>query len=240
MNFQLISTKTLVIIASFCLLVSIVYFFYQQTDSRTKFNYCRSNKSEILHIRVENRKNWLISRGSPTQDMYICLAKSMPFYDRNIDGVIVLDEKELAGVKSEIMRRYRIKKVYIFSVYHNDPEYKLITEKDVDFLRQNSSLKISDTSFLLVRDTFIELNSKLRRTIITRNIDDRLFILLKGEHLITDIYCYDSITDIDEIKKFITVIDKGKIYGKFHIPFESSLADKLLNLNRYTEYQWGY
>lgn len=124
-----ISAKSLFIAAVISLTIVFVVFLHHMTDSRTKIVFCDVGQGNAAYIRIANRYDLVIDTG-PDKSVLQCLGKHMPFYDREIELVIIThsDYDHYGGALS-IIDRYRIGQISINNLNKNDLGLKKLKNK---------------------------------------------------------------------------------------------------------------
>jgi len=79
-----VSKRTVFLAIIFSLFVSLIIFFNNYFDERTKIVFCNVGQGDGAYIRIKNKIDVLIDAG-PDQKILSCLGKYMPFWDRKIE-----------------------------------------------------------------------------------------------------------------------------------------------------------
>ena len=79
-----VTKKTVFLAIIFSLFVSLIIFFNNYFNKRTKIVFCNVGQGDGVYIRIKNKVDVLIDAG-PDQKILSCLGKYMPFWDRKIE-----------------------------------------------------------------------------------------------------------------------------------------------------------
>lgn len=87
-----------------------VFFLFSQTDDKLHLYFCDVGQGDAIYIRFPNKQDMLIDGGYTKQKVIDCLSENMPFYDREIDLVILThpEADHLNGLIS-VIERYKVK-----------------------------------------------------------------------------------------------------------------------------------
>ena len=88
MNPPLITKKTFILSMLFSLVVIAIISVSTVFENRTKVVFCDVGQGDATYIRIKNKFDLLVDAG-PDRKVLNCLGKYMPFYDRQIEMVIV-------------------------------------------------------------------------------------------------------------------------------------------------------
>src|SRR3989338_3424130 len=79
-----VTKKTVFLAIIFSLFVSLIIFFNNYFNKRTKIVFCNVGQGDGVYMRIKNKIDVLIDAG-PDQKILSCLGKYMPFWDRKIE-----------------------------------------------------------------------------------------------------------------------------------------------------------
>lgn len=79
-----VSKRAIFLAIIFSFIVSLIIFFNNFFDERTKIVFCDVGQGDAAYIRIKNKIDVLIDAG-PDQKILSCLGKYMPFWDRKIE-----------------------------------------------------------------------------------------------------------------------------------------------------------
>lgn len=122
-----------VILISFCLLGFILYSQISQTNFQ--FYVFDVGQGDAILIQTPNHYDILID-GGPDNTVIYKLGEYLPFYDHQIDLVVLThpDADHLVGLV-EVLRRYGVKAVLLTGIFDNTPAYqeflKIIEDKKI-------------------------------------------------------------------------------------------------------------
>lgn len=94
------------------MVVSAIYLL-ENADHSTKIVFCNVGEGSAVYFRVRNRIDLLVNSG-PDKKIIECLSKHMPFFDREIEYLMLLSMSQnySKGVLT-VLSRYKIKNMYI-------------------------------------------------------------------------------------------------------------------------------
>jgi len=149
-------------------------------------------QGDAIYIRTPDEQDVLID-GGPDASVLSELGKVMPFWDREIDVMILTHphSDHVAGLV-EVLRRFEVKQIYYTGVLHTAPDYlawleEIKTQKiPLNIVQDFFELKLSDSiklQFLfpmnsLVNQKMTELNNS---SIVTRLVDGETEFLFTGD-----------------------------------------------------------
>lgn len=178
--------KFIVILVLVALVVG--YSFQQKTfDLRVEFFDIGQGDSSMIHL--PNNQQILID-GGPNEGVLDHLDKSMPFFDKKIEIVILThgDADHLAGLV-EVIQDYRVERVYMPNWEHTSGLFKtwkkLLKENEVEvtYIEQGLVLNIGDASMEFLHPS--ELTSEGRsindESVVCKFIYHELDILFTGD-----------------------------------------------------------
>lgn len=119
-----ISVKTLSL--WFLLGLSIVFAVYlsKKGDSRTRIVFCDVGQGNAAYLRIDNRLDLLVDTG-PDRSILKCLGKHMPFYDREIELVIIThSDSDHYGGLTYLIDRYKVGEIVLNNLKKADPTFK--------------------------------------------------------------------------------------------------------------------
>lgn len=126
------SLKGLGLAVFFSLMVILIVFFASFIDQRTKIVFCDVGQGDAAYIRIKNQIDVLVDTG-PDRKILSCLGKQMPFYDREIELVIISHpQKDHFGGFLYLVDRYKIDKVILTKVDSSAQSYSVIKRKLVN------------------------------------------------------------------------------------------------------------
>ncbi|NMB84378.1 MBL fold metallo-hydrolase [Candidatus Roizmanbacteria bacterium] len=126
MNPESVNKKILLFSLFFSTLIIIATVF-RVYDKKTKIVFCDVGQGDAAYIRIGNRYDILVDTG-PDSKIVGCLGRHMPFYDRNIEVIIISHwQKDHFGGLDHVLRRYHIDQIF-FSEYSLTRSFKKIKE----------------------------------------------------------------------------------------------------------------
>ena len=166
-----------------------------QTEQAAPFlrvYFLNVGQGDAIYIRTPDEQDILID-GGPDASVLAELGKVMPFWDRQIDVMILTHphSDHVAGLV-EVLRRFEVKQIYYTGVLHTAPDYlawlQEIKNKNVlmNIVQDFFELKLSEDiklQFLfpttsLVNQKMTELNNS---SIVTRLVDGDTEFLFTGD-----------------------------------------------------------
>ncbi|MFA6411022.1 MAG: MBL fold metallo-hydrolase, partial [Candidatus Buchananbacteria bacterium] len=123
----------LVILAG--LVLVIIFLFFQLQPVNLKIYFLAVGQGDSILIQTPNRYHILID-GGPDNTVLYRLGKYLPFYERQIDLVVLThpDSDHLNGL-IEVLKRYQVKNILLTEIFDDSPAYKIfwqiINEKKV-------------------------------------------------------------------------------------------------------------
>lgn len=85
------------------------------SDGRLKIVFCDVGQGQAVYIKTPDNRDFLYDTG-PGDKVLACLAKYMPFWDREIDGVFIShSQADHAGGLIPLLRRYTLKYLFMES-----------------------------------------------------------------------------------------------------------------------------
>jgi len=116
-------------------LVLFVSFLWSLPDGKLHLVFCNVGQGDAAYVRFADGKDMLID-GGPNDSVLGCLGKHMPFWDRNID-IVVLSHPQKDHMQGliEVLRRYKVD-YFVHSKVVNDTDgfremEKILVEKKV-------------------------------------------------------------------------------------------------------------
>lgn len=121
--------RKITIIAFLVAVALVVLVVLQQRDSRLKVYFFAVGQGDAIYIRTPEKYDVVID-GGPTDVVLSKLGEAMPFYDREID-IMILSHPHADHVTGliSILKNYRVRYVYLSGAVHTSYEYQ-------EFLRQ--------------------------------------------------------------------------------------------------------
>jgi competence protein ComEC len=140
MQSQKILLKLSIAFLVFLSLWAIFYWQSQKEKGKMVVNYFDVGQGDSIFIKTPNNQKILID-GGPDNTVLAKLGKSLPFYDKKIDLVILTHPHadHLVGL-IEVLKRYKVKKILSTGVLHTTPEYTAWLE---EIKRQKILLEIA-------------------------------------------------------------------------------------------------
>ncbi len=124
-----VSTKSLLIAAIISLIIVFMVFLSHMTNSRTKIVFCDVGQGNAAYIRIANKYDLVIDTG-PDKSVLQCLGKHMPFYDREIELVVIThSDYDHYGGTTALIDRYKIGQISINNLNKDDPRLKKLKNK---------------------------------------------------------------------------------------------------------------
>lgn len=180
----------LIIFGSFLFLSFILYSEFSRIN--LEFYVFNVGQGDAIFIRTPDKYNILID-GGPDNTVVYKLGKYLPFYDHQIDLMILTHphSDHVVGLV-EVLKRYQVKKILITGVEYNSPDYSAwldkISEKDVPtvivdrpgkiFLGQRVELIILIPDQSLFKQKIKNLNNT---SIVTKLLFASSSIILMGD-----------------------------------------------------------
>jgi len=107
-NPPLITKKALLCSILLSLFIIVAIIVSTIFDSRTKIVFCDVGQGDAAYIRIKNKYDLLVDAG-PDRKVLDCLGKYMPFYDRQIEMVIISHwQKDHYGGLLSLLDHYQI------------------------------------------------------------------------------------------------------------------------------------
>ena len=179
-----------------------------------RVNFLDVGQGDAIYIRLPGERDILID-GGPDKNVLSQLGQVMPFWDRDID-VMILTHPHSDHVTGliEVLRRYEVKKVYYTGVLHTTPDY---IEWLKEIKKQEIPLEIVDHVFDLDLGDEISLqflwpqesllNQKVKElnnsSIVNRLVYGETEIMLMGdaekevEEELLNYYCHAGLDPVD-------------------------------------------
>ena len=107
----------------FLLLWGIFYWQSKEEKGKLVVNFFDVGQGDSIFIKTPNNQKILID-GGPDNGVLAKLGKNLPFYDKEIDLMILTHphSDHLVGLV-EVLKRYKVKKIISTGVIHTTPEY---------------------------------------------------------------------------------------------------------------------
>lgn len=123
------SFKSLLIAAVASLMVASVSMLHHVTDNRTKIVICDIGQGNAAYLRIGNRFDVIVDTG-PDKSVLLCLGRHMPFYDREIELVIIThSDHDHYGGAEFLVDRYKIGQIVINNLSKNDTSLRKLKNK---------------------------------------------------------------------------------------------------------------
>jgi len=134
-----------VILVTFCFLAFIFYLEFGQTDFQ--FIVFDVGQGDAIFVRTPGHYDILID-GGPDNEVVYKLGEYLPFYDREID-LMVLTHPHADHVVGliEVLNRYKVKKIFTTGVLYYSPDYLVWLDK---IKEKNIPVEIIDSQRTLV------------------------------------------------------------------------------------------
>jgi len=130
----------LIVSVVFALTVTVCSVFLQLLEKGTKIVFCDVGQGNAAYIRTDRAVDLLVDAG-PNTSVLNCLGKHMPFYDRQIEIIIIthLDLDHVGGLE-HILKRYKVKKLIA--------NEKIARKENIDFsiCRTGDEISFHDVS----------------------------------------------------------------------------------------------
>lgn len=136
------------------ILLGIVFFQSFQENNFLKVNFFDVGQGDAILIRTPNRQKILID-GGPNNEIIYKLGRNLPFYDKEIDLVILTHPHadHLSGL-IEVLKRYKVKKILSTGIVHTIPEYMEWLE---EVKRQGVTMEIAQARQIINFDENVKL-----------------------------------------------------------------------------------
>lgn len=175
------------------LILLAIFLFFELPPKVLSFYVLDVGQGDAILIRTPDRYNILID-GGPDNTIIYKLGKYLPFYDRQIDLMILTHphSDHITGL-IEVLRRYQVKKIFTTGVLYSSVEYQIWQEAA---LKEGSEIKIIDQpqNFISSDGTKLEIlfpdrslkNQKLKNvnnaSIVAKLVYRDAAILLTGDY----------------------------------------------------------
>jgi competence protein ComEC len=98
-------------------------------DTRTRIVFCDVGQGNAAYLRIANRIDLLVDAG-PDMSVVECLGRHMPFFDRNIELIIIThSDSDHYGGLTYLMERFVIKEIIINDIKKTDLAFRKIISK---------------------------------------------------------------------------------------------------------------
>lgn len=152
-----VSKKAVFLAIIFSLFVSLIIFFNNYFDQRTKIVFCDVGQGDAAYIRIKNRIDVLIDAG-PDKSVLACLGKYMPFWDRKIELILIShNQKDHFGGLNYILDRYQIGTIFLVNDLNASLQsFKRLKEKiinkkvKIEEALAGKTIKLMDDRFVII------------------------------------------------------------------------------------------
>lgn len=215
---------------SLLILLTGLFFLISQPDDKLHIYFCNVGQGDGVYIRFPNGQDLLID-GGPGEKILDCLSKNMPFYDRQIDVVILTHPQadHLNGL-IPVLERYRV--LYFVSSPAANPSQgyqkllALLKEKEVEIqnIYTGGLIEFGEVKFKSIwpqRDWVVEhLNCQQTGSCQT---------ITKGEGSVLGIS-----TDEDDLNKFslMGILSYGSFDALFTGDADSQIQAEILKFSQ--------
>lgn len=148
--------------------LSVVWVWIQWPDGKLHISFCDVGQGDAIVI-VLGAFQALVDTGNDRSKVFECLAREMPFWDRQIEVVFVShSDKDHSGLLEEIMRRYAVGRV-------------------IDNPKINDVVRYGNLSFDIVKGsepvnvTVVNENETNARSVVFRMEYESLSVLFTGD-----------------------------------------------------------
>ncbi len=193
----MIKTKKIILNFYWLLIISLiflaVFLFFALKPKSLQFYVFDVGQGDAIFIQTPGGYNILVD-GGPDNSVIYKLGKYLPFYDRQIDLMILTHphSDHIVGL-NEVLNRYKVKRIYTTGVYYYSSDYlawlKKIEEKDIpiEIIYHAGSLILNDKVKLEILFPDINLQDKKLKNINNASIVARVVyndksILLTGDY----------------------------------------------------------
>lgn len=152
---QLPDKKTIINAILFSSVIILILILTNYFHRQTTIVFCDVGQGDAIYLRIQNKIDILIDTG-PNAAVLTCLGKYMPFYDRNLEYVIIThSQRDHFGGFLEIAKRYKITLVILPQVIintKNDKLLKLILNKNkipAIYLYQQISIGLNNRLYII-------------------------------------------------------------------------------------------
>ncbi|MFA5136578.1 MAG: hypothetical protein WC489_04250 [Patescibacteria group bacterium] len=160
-----IRKKALVFSAFFSFLIVAVIFCTSYFSEKNKVVFCDVGQGDGAYIRIRNSVDLIIDAGPANNQMLRCLGAHMPFYDRQIEYVIISHlQTDHYGGMLEVLKRYRIRTVFLLPFEDTKKQTKILEKalhsRNTQIIHPVSgdSLSVLDAQILFVSPSKKRLN----------------------------------------------------------------------------------
>ncbi len=123
------SKKSLILSAFFSLLIILAIYTCILFDNSSRIVFCDVGQGDGAYIRIKNQFDILIDAG-PDRKILDCLAKYMPFYDREIElAIITHPERDHFGGFLYVVDRYKIDRIFLNPISSSNIIFKQLESK---------------------------------------------------------------------------------------------------------------
>ena len=205
-----VSKRTVFFAIILSLFVSLIIFFNNYFDQRTKIVFCNVGQGDAAYIRIKNKIDVLIDAG-PDKKVLSCLGRYMPFWDRKIELIFIShNQKDHFGGLNYILDRYQINTIYLVDDINTSfQSFKRLKEKII-----NKKVKIEEA-----------LAGKIIQAVQPRRLDEAKFTM------IWPIRNLNSNNDNDFSNVILFECCRGAIYSAqtFRVLFTGDASPFVLN-----------
>ncbi|OGF20661.1 hypothetical protein A2316_03910 [Candidatus Falkowbacteria bacterium RIFOXYB2_FULL_38_15] len=154
----------------FLLLWGVFYWQSQEEKGKLVVNFFDVGQGDAILIKTPNNQKILID-GGPDNGVLAKLGRSLPFYDKEIDLVILSHPHtdHLIGL-IEVLKRYKVKKILGTGVMHTTPEY-LVWLEEINGQKIPLEIAIRGQSFDFGGETKLEILYPLEN-LAGQSVDD--------------------------------------------------------------------
>jgi competence protein ComEC len=126
-----------IIILALAINIALLVIVKFQTDDNLKIYFFNVGQGDAVYIRTPQQQDILID-GGPSSVILSKLGEAMPFYDREID-IVILTHPHADHVTGliDVLKKYRIKQVYLTGAVHTSYDYI----EFLQLLRQRKEIK---------------------------------------------------------------------------------------------------
>lgn len=144
------------------LIIALLFTSTRETTGLFKVVFCSVGQGDAIFIKTPSGADILVD-GGPDERVLSCLSENMPFWDRDLDLVIVSHaQADHIGGLISVLKQYKIGKLIIGPETAETPEYrelaKIVVEKNIAVTNPYSGQEINFNDGLLAKILWPEKN----------------------------------------------------------------------------------